>query len=348
MKKKILGSSGLEVTDICLGTMTWGNQNTQDEGHRQMDYALDRGINFFDTAEMYAVPPSAETYGKTEAIIGAWFAARKNRDKIILASKMVGPGFRWVRDAAPISAATVPLAIEGSLKRLQTDYIDVYQLHWPNRPFPHFVNHGAGKIDFTATTTAREEDNLLEILRALAEAVKAGKIRHMALSNDSAWGVMKYLWLAEKHGLPRMVSIQCEFGLLCRVDDPHLAEVCVRENVAYLPWSPLGGGALSGKYAGGARPAGARWTVDPRPPHRDTPDTHLAIAAYGAVAEKHGLDLCQMGIAFCRAQNFVTSTIIGATTMQQLETNIGAGEIELGPEVLKDIDAVYHSFPMPY
>ncbi len=348
MKMNKLGRTGLDVTDICLGTMTWGNQNTESEGHEQMDYALGEGINFFDTAEMYAVPPSAETYGKTETIIGTWFQARKNRDKIILATKIVGPGVAYVRGGSKLDGPSVTAAIDASLKRLQTDYIDIYQLHWPSRPFPHFSNHGAGRIDFTATTTELEEANLLDILLALESAVKAGKIRHPGLSNDSAWGIMKYLWLAEKHGLPRMVSTQQEFGLLDRVDDPHVAEVCVREDVAYLPWSPLGGGVLSGKYAGGARPAGARWTVDPRKPHRDTPQTHEAVKAYGDVAKKHGLDLCEMGIAFCRQQNFVTSTIIGATSMAQLKSNIAAGRLTLSADVLADIDAVFRQYPQPY
>lgn len=348
MKMNKLGRTGLEVTDICLGTMTWGNQNTESEGHQQMDYALERGINFFDTAEMYAVPPSAQTYGKTETIIGTWFAARKNRDKIILASKIVGPGFGYIRGGATLDGKSVHAAIDASLKRLQTDYIDLYQLHWPARPFPHFASHGAGKINFTATASQKEEDNFLDILTALDAAVKAGKIRHCGLSNDSAWGIMKYLWLAEKNGLPRMASTQHEFGLLCRVDDPHVAEVCVREDVAYLPWSPLGGGLLSGKYANGNRPDGARWTVDPRSPHRDTPAAHEAVAAYIALAQKHGLDVCAMGVAFCRQQNFVTSTIIGATTMDQLKTNIDAGELTLSADVLKEIDAIYHRYPMPY
>lgn len=348
MKMRDLGRTGLKVTDICLGTMTWGNQNTEEQGHEQMDYAVQVGINFFDTAEMYAVPPSAESFGKTESIIGTWFKARKNREKIILASKMAGPGMPWVRDASPISSKTIPLAIDASLKRLQTDYIDLYQLHWPNRPFPHFANHGAGKLDFSALDNEKEEVALLDILEALGDAVKAGKIRHIGLSNDTAWGIMKYLMLAEKHNLPRIASIQCEFGPLNRHDDPYVAEVCVREDVAYLPWSPLGGGLLAGKYANGARPAGSRWAVDPRKPHRDTPLAHEAVAAYIDVAKKHNLDVCQMAIAWCRQQNFVTSTIIGATTMEQLKTDIAASEITLKPTVLADIEAVYRRYPMPY
>ena len=348
MKYRKLGRTGLEVSEICLGTMTWGNQNNEREGHDQMDYALDAAINFFDTAEMYAVPPSEKTYGTTETIVGTWFAARKNRDKIILATKIVGPGVGYVRGGSKLDAPSIKAAIDGSLKRLQTDYIDLYQLHWPTRPFPHFANHAAGCIDFTATTTQKEEANLLEILTALGDAVKAGKIRHAGLSDDSAWGIMKYLELARAHNLPRMASIQNEFGPLDRHDDPYVAEVCVREDVAYLPWSPLAGGLFAGKYANGARPAGARWTVDHRQPHRDTPAAHKAVAAYHAVAQKHGLDPCQMALAFCRQQNFVTSTIIGATNMEQLKSNIDSINVTLSADVLKDIDTVYRTWPMPY
>jgi aryl-alcohol dehydrogenase-like predicted oxidoreductase len=348
MQYRPLGRTGLKVTDICLGTMTWGNQNTEAEGHEQMDYALAAGINFFDTAEMYAVPPSAATYGKTEEIIGTWFAAHKNRDKVIFATKAAGPGMPWVRNASLLSGKTVREAVDASLKRLQTDYIDLYQLHWPNRPFPHFERHWAGCIDFTKTDTATEEAGLLDILTALGDMVKQGKIRHLGLSDDTAWGIMKYLQLAERHNLPRMASIQNEFGILNRLDDPYVAEVCVREDVAYLPWSPLAGGLVAGKYAGGARPKGARWTVDPRKPHRDTPTAHAAVAAYHDIAKKHGLDTCQMAIAFCRQQNFVTSTIIGATTMEQLKTNIGAADVTLGADVLGEINAVYRTYPIPF
>lgn len=348
MKLRALGRTGLKVTDICLGTMTWGNQNTEAEGHEQMDYAVSQGINFFDTAEMYAVPPSPETYGKTEQIIGTWFKSRKNRDKIILASKMSGKGVAWTRGGASQNKQTVPLAIDESLKRLQTDYIDLYQLHWPNRPFPHFANHGAGKIDFSAVDREQDDAEILGIIQAIGDAQKAGKIRHFGLSNDSAWGVMNYLRLAEKYNLPRVESIQCEFSVLNRNDDPHLAEVCVREDVAYLPWSPLGGGLLTGKYANGARPKGSRWAVDPRTPHRDTPVAHEAVTAYMDLAKKHGLDICQMAIAFCRQQNFVTSTIIGATTMDQLKTDIAAKDVVLSPEIMSEIDAIYRRYPLPF
>ncbi len=344
-----LGTSGLNVSRICLGTMTWGMQNTESEGHEQMDYAAAQGINFFDTAEMYAVPPSAETYGKTEEIIGTWFKKNKNRDKIILASKIAGPGQPWVRDGkSKIDGKNITAAIDASLKRLQTDYIDVYQLHWPNRSFPHFGKNNAGEIDFMAANAQREVDSFLDVLGALGKAVGEGKIRYAGLSNDTAWGIMKYLQLADQHKLPRMTSIQVEFNLLKRSDDPYVVEVCAMEDVAYLPWSPLAQGMISGKYLNGARPAGARWTVDHRPAWRDTEDANAAVQAYIDVAKKHGLDVCQMAIKFCDMQSFVTSTIIGATTMEQLKTDIAAFDVSLSPDVLADIDAVYRKYPMPY
>ncbi len=349
MEYSKLGSSGLMVSRCCLGTMTWGNQNTEAEGHEQMDYAVTQGINFFDTAEIYAVPPSAATYGKTEEIIGTWFKKHNNRDKIILASKLAGPGPDWIRGGKNrIDRKNMLIAIDGSLARLQTDYIDVYQLHWPNRDFPHFGKNNAGTIDFTKADTKQEEENLLEVLETLGELQKAGKIRYPGLSDDSAWGIMKYIQLAEKHNLPRMVSIQNEYNLANRYDDPHLAEVCVREEVAYLPWSPLAGGQLSGKYLDGARPKGSRWDVDPRVPHRDTELANECIKAYMDVTKKHGLDMCQMAIKFCDVQNFTTSTIIGATNMEQLKTDIAAFDIELSQDVLDDIADVYRMFPVPF
>lgn len=349
MKYSKLGSSGIEVSRCCLGTMTWGNQNTEEEGHAQMDYAVTQGVNFFDTAEMYAVPPTAETYGKTEQIIGTWFKKRGKRDDIILASKIAGPGQPWVRDGKnKIDGKNATAAIDASLNRLQTDYIDLYQLHWPNRPFPHFGRNNAGEIDFAAANTSHETDNFLDTLTALDKAVKDGKIRYVGLSNDSPWGIMKYLDLAEKNGMPRITSIQVEFNLLKRSDDPYMAEVCVHENVAYLPWSPLGGGMLTGKYMNGARPAGTRWAIDPRPPFRDTVDANKAVAGYMDVAQRYGLDITQIALKFCDMQSFVTSTIIGATSMEQLKTDIAAFDLDLSAEVMKDIDDIYRQYPLPY
>ncbi len=349
MQYSKLGSSGLKISRVCLGTMTWGKQNTEDQGHEQMDYAVEQGINFFDTAEMYAVPPSAETYGKTEEIIGTWFKKSGKRKDIILASKVAGPGNAWIRDGkSKLDAKNIALAIDASLRRLQTDYMDLYQLHWPSRPYPHFGKNNAGEMDFTAVDAAREVDEFIDVLEALDEAVKAGKIRYVGLSNDTAWGIMKYLALAEKYGYPRMASMQVEFNLLRRSDDPYVAEVCAMEGVAYLPWSPLAGGMLTGKYLNGARPKGSRWSIDSRPPFRDTPEANQAVKDYIAIAQKYGMDVCQMALKFCDKQSFVTSTIIGATSMEQLKSNIAAFDLDLSPEIMTDIDAVYRKFPIPY
>lgn len=354
MKYSKLGRTGLDVSRVCLGTMTWGEQNSQEQAFEQMDYAVSRGVNFFDTAEVYAVPTSAGTQGKTEEIIGNWFEKTGKRQDIILATKVVGVGVPWIRDAAPLTGASVRAAVDGSLKRLKTDYIDLYQLHWTNRGFrPESGQTYAGQIDFSAYKTSEIEDNLLDILQALGEAVKAGKVRHTGLSDDSAWGIMKYLELAQKHNLPRMQSIQNEFSLLCRTDDPYLVEPCVREDVSYLPWSPLAAGILSGKYQGGALPTGARYEVSinklgQNPNFRLKPSTYAAVDAYMNVAQKHDLDICQMALKFVDVQNFVTSTIIGATSMDQLKTNIDAFDINLSADVLADIDAVYKAHPLPF
>ncbi len=342
-----LGRTGLEVSAICLGTMTWGRQNTVQEGHAQMDYALDQGVNFFDTAEMYAVPPLPETYGKTEEIIGEWFAKTGKRDQITLASKIVGPGVPWVRDGKSIIDRKNMLeAVESSLKRLQTDYIDLYQLHWPNRPNYHWSKQWG--FDPSKEDISAIEDNLLEILQTFGELIKSGKVRHAGLSNESAWGTMKFLQLAEEHDLPRMASIQNEYSVLCRLFEPDLAEVALFEDVSLLAWSPLGGGMISGKYLDGARPSGTRWNIDERANFRDTPQANDAVRAYIAVAKKHELDVCQMALAFVNAQPFVTSNIIGATSMEHLKSNIASIDITLSPECLRDIAALRKKFPMVY
>jgi aryl-alcohol dehydrogenase-like predicted oxidoreductase len=347
MQYRPLGRTGLNVSLICLGTMTWGLQNTEKEGHEQMDYALSQGINFFDTAEMYAVPPSADTYGKTEEIIGTWFATRKNRDKVILASKVAGPGLRWVRGGkARIDRANIIAAVEDSLKRLKTDYIDLYQLHWTNRDDYHW----GGYWDFAPDPSDSEAQraNFLEVLQTLDGLVKAGKIRHAGLSNDTAWGTMEYLCLARENSLPVMASIQNEYNLLCRMFESDLSEIALRENIGLLAWSPLAGGMISGKYLDGARPKGSRWTFDTRPLHRDTSQGNAAVRAYIDVAKKHGLDVCQMALAFVNRQPFVTANIIGATTMNQLKTNIASIDVALNDNVLADIDAVRRQYPVPY
>jgi len=343
MKFRRLGRSDLEVSLIGLGTMTWGLQNTQAEGFAQMDYALERGINFFDTAELYAIPPSADTYGKTETIIGNWFAARGTRERVILASKIAGPGLQWIRNGGPIDGRSLRLALEDSLRRLRTDYIDLYQLHWPNRGSYHF-----GRIwDYAPDFDARaEEDNFLEVLRTLQDFIGEGKVRCIGLSNETAWGVMKWLQLAERHGLPRMVSIQNEYSLLCRHFEPDLSEISLAEEVGLLAWSPLTRGMISGKYLDGARPAGARLTIETRPEHRAVPAADEAIRRYGALARAHGLDVCQMALAFVNSRPFVASTLIGATNMRQLQTNIDSVDLTLSDEVIQGIAAIRRDFPM--
>lgn len=346
MQYRKLGRTGLDVSLICLGTMTWGRQNTESEGHEQMDYALEQGINFFDTAEMYAVPPTPDTYGKTEEIIGTWFQKTGNRDKVILASKVAGPSLPWIRGGNyAIDRNNITQAIEGSLKRLQTDYIDLYQLHWPNRGSYHFGQQWGYAPQFNPSEI---EENFIEVLETLDELIKAGKIRHIGLSNETAWGMMKWLRLSEEKGLPRMASIQNEYNLLNRMFDNDLHEASLAEDCGLLAWSPLGGGMLSGKYLDGARPKGTRWDIDDRFLQRDTQEANEAVKAYITVAEKHGLDVCQMAIAFVNQLPFVTSNIIGATSMEQLKTNIASIDVQLSDECLADIAATFRQFPMVY
>lgn len=341
-----LGTTDLHVSAIALGTMTWGTQNSEAEGHEQMDYALSQGVNFFDTAEMYAVPPSAETYGKTESIIGTWFAKRKNRDKVILATKIAGNGLQWIRGGSSITGETVKLAVEESLRRLQTDYIDLYQLHWPNRGSYHFGQQWNYKIK--NSSNEQELENFIEVLAALKKLIAEGKIRHVGLSNETAWGTMKYLQLSETRSLPRVQSIQNEYSLLYRLHEPDLMEISLREKIGLLAWSPLAAGLLTGKYANGARPAGSRWTLSKRFNQRDTPQAHTAVDRYLALAAKYGLGAAQMAIAFVLSRPFVTSAIIGATNMQQLKTNIGAVDVSLSNEVFNDIASVRRDFPIPF
>jgi len=341
-----LGRTELDISVMGLGTMTWGFQNTQEQGFEQMDYALEQGINFFDTAEMYAIPPSEQTFGTTETIIGNWFASRLNREKIILASKIAGPGLAWIRDDKNIiDKKNIIKAVEGSLKRLQTDYIDLYQLHWPNRDSYHF-----GKIwEFSPKFDKQaEEDNFLEVLSTLQELIKAGKIRHIGLSNETAWGLTKWLQLAEKNNLPRMASIQNEYSLLCRHFEPDLSEIAIHEDCGLLAWSPLARGMLSGKYLNGARPEGARITIETRPEHRVLPQTDAAIKKHVALAKQFELDPCQMALAFVNEQDFVSSTLIGATNMVQLRSNIDSISLKLSAEVYEGIDKIRREFPSLY
>lgn len=346
MQYRQLGCTDLNVSVIGLGTMTWGWQNTQAEGFEQMDYALSQGVNFFDTAEMYAIPPTAERFGTTETIIGHWFAARKNRDQVTLASKITGPGFDWLRGGDNrINKKNLTLALEGSLKRLQTDYIDLYQLHWPNRGSYHFGKTWGFAPQFDAQA---ERDNFLEVLHTLQSFIQQGKIKHFGLSNETAWGLMQYLQLAEANNLPRAASIQNEYSLICRHFEPELAEISLNEQCGLLAWSPLARGILSGKYLNGAKPKGARLTLETRPEHRVGKTVEDAAAAYVAIAQQHGLDPCQMALAFVNQQPFVTSNLIGATSMAQLKSNIDSINLQLSPEVLSAIADARRLFPKPY
>lgn len=345
MQYKKLGRTDIDISAIGLGTMTWGLQNSQDDGFAQMDYALEQGINFFDTAEMYAIPPSAETYGSTETIIGNWFAARGTRDKVILASKITGPGQSWTRKGGPITRDNLKLAVEGSLKRLQTDYIDLYQLHWPNRGSYHF-----GQVWHFNPKPDREtiEADFLETLQTMAELIAEGKVRHFGVSNETAWGLGKWLELSRYHDLPRAVTIQNEYSLLCRLFEPDLSEMALQEGCGLLAWSPLARGILSGKYLNGAQPAGARLTIETRPEHRKGPAIDTATECYIDIARRHGLDPCQMALAFVTQQPFVSSTLIGATNMKQLSSNIDSINVKLHDDVLEEIAGVRREYPMLY
>lgn len=345
MKYRKLGRTDIDISLIGLGTMTWGLQNTQAEGFEQMDYALERGINFFDCAELYAIPPSAKTYGSTETIIGNWFKARGNRDQVVLASKIAGPGLSWIRDGAKISKENLIKAVEGSLDRLQTDYIDLYQLHWPNRGSYHFGNIWDFNPSFDV---AAEQASFLEILHTFEQLINDGKIRQIGLSNETAWGTNKWLQLAEQHSLPRMASIQNEYSLLCRHFEPDLSEIALHQDCGLLAWSPLTRGMLSGKYLNGAQPEGARLTIETRVEHRGNANTDQAIEAYIKLAGEHNLDPCQMALAFVNQQPFVSSTLIGATNMAQLKSNIASIELELSSEVLQGIAAIRRDYPQVF
>jgi len=346
MEYRKLGKTGLDISLIGLGTMTWGWQNSQTEGFEQMDYAVDQGINFFDTAEMYAIPPSEERFGTTETIIGNWFASRSNRDKVILASKISGPGLPWLRTGNDrINKENILQAVEDSLTRLKTDYIDLYQLHWPNRGSYHFGKTWSFAPDFDVKA---EEDNFLEVLHTLQGLIQEGKLRHIGLSNETAWGVNKWLQLSKDHDLPRMASIQNEYSLLCRQFEPDLSEIALHEECGLLAWSPLTRGILSGKYLDGARPQGARLTIETRAEHRVGQQVDSATKKYIEIAHRYDLDPCQMALAFVNSRPFVSSTLIGATTMQQLKSNIDSISVTLSDDVLKEINQVRREYPMPF
>lgn len=350
MKYVPLGRTGLKVSRVCLGTMTWGTQNTQADADVQIEYALANGVNFMDTAEMYSIPPNAESYGKTETIIGDWLSRHPSRrQEFVLATKIAGPGLSYIRKGGPITGESIVSSVEASLKRLKTDYIDLYQLHWPNRSTPHFAKHFPGDISFTDLDRKAQSAQMLDILQGIDKCVKAGKIRHFGLSDDTTWGINEYIRLSDQHGLPRVASIQNEFSLLHAKDWPYLIENCVHEDVAYLPWSALAAGALTGKYLGGARPEGSRWSYAQRNGiFRDTPHVEKAVTAYLEVAKKHGITPAQLALAWCDQVDGVSSTIIGATSLSQLKEDMAAFELVLSEEALKDIMTVFKEYPVPF
>jgi aryl-alcohol dehydrogenase-like predicted oxidoreductase len=341
MQYKPLGN--LQVSEICLGTMTYGQQNTIAEAHQQLDYAIDQGINFIDTAEMYPVPTQAGTYAATEIFIGEWLKYQQ-RDRLIVATKMVGPGrgLQWIRKGAKaIDRANIVQAVEDSLKRLQTDYIDLYQLHWPDRYVPLFgqVAYDPGK--------ERETVPIAEQLTVFAELMQAGKIRYLGLSNETSWGVCEFSHAAQQLNLPRIVSIQNAYSLLNRTFDSALAEACYREQVGLLAYSPLGFGTLSGKYLH-QKPSNARITLFEGFGQRyNKPNVSTAVAAYVEIAQRYRLSPAQLALAFVRSRWFVTSTIVGATTMAQLQENISSLSVTLDQEILAEIDAVHSRYPNP-
>jgi aryl-alcohol dehydrogenase-like predicted oxidoreductase len=335
------------VSQICLGTMTWGSTNSEAEAHAQADLALDRGITFWDTAEMYPVNPiRAETVGRTEEIIGTWFARTKRRSDVVLATKITGRGLQAVRDGAAITGATLRTAVEGSLRRLQTDHIDLYQLHWPNRGSYHFRQ--IWNYDPRDRDRAEVTANMVEVLETARALIAEGKLRHIGLSNESVWGAARWLHLADTLGLPRMATVQNEYSLLCRQFDSDWAELSTIEEMPLLAFSPLACGLLSGKYAGDVTPDGTRRVNNPDLSGRITPVVFEAVAAYLGIAARHGLDPCQMAIAFCLTRPFPTIPIIGATSVAQLAVDIGAADITLSPDVLDEIKAAHRAFPQPY
>jgi len=344
MKYNTLGNTDTQVSELCLGSMTWGTQNTAEEAFSQIDYALEHGINIIDTAELYPVTPlSAETQGDTESIIGQWVAKSGKRDKMMLATKVAGNGVKWIDGGKPINGEKIRKSLEGSLKRLQTDVVDLYQLHWPNRKTYHFRQ--SWHFDPTQQNKQETLDGMHEILETLAALIAEGKIKHVGLSNESCWGTAQYLRLAAEHNLPRMVSIQNEYNLLHRLYDLDLAELSHNENIGLLCFSPLAAGMLSGKYENGEIPQGSRRSFQQDLTGRYNERSVKALARYLDIAKQHQLDPAQMALAFCTSRPFMASTIIGATTMEQLKINVGAADMTLSDDVVKAIAGVYRDYP---
>jgi aryl-alcohol dehydrogenase-like predicted oxidoreductase len=342
MEYRKLGDSDLRISALSLGTMTFGEQNTEAEAHAQLDYAVSRGVNFIDTAEMYPVAPRAETVHRTESYIGEWLK-KQQRDKLIVATKIAGParGFAWIRNGPRISREQINAAIDGSLKRLQTDYVDLYQIHWPDRYVPMF-----GGISYDV---AQERDSvpICEQLQALVELVKAGKVRHIGLSNETPWGVMEFVRCAERLGLPKVVSIQNAYSLMNRTFESGLAEVCRHANAGLLAYSPLAFGHLTGKYLA-APDAKGRITLFPNFGQRyNKPNVPAATKEYVRIAQEHGMSPATLALAFARSRWFASSVILGATSLEQLKENLDSAEVTLSQEVLEQIEAVHKLYPNP-
>ncbi|MHC9236784.1 aldo/keto reductase [Pseudooceanicola sp. 502str34] len=347
MRRTQLGRTGISVSNYCLGSMTWGNQTDTEDAHRQIDSALAAGIDFIDTAEMYPVNPvRASTVGRTERVIGLWLEKTGKRGDVVIASKHSGGGNRNIRDGAPITAKSIPEVVEGSLRRLKTDYIDLYQFHWPNRGSYHFRQIW----DYDPSGQNREETmaHMVETLEALQKQVDRGTIRAFGLSNESAWGTTQWARLAEAGHGPRVATIQNEYSLLCRQFDSDLAETCLNEDVGLLAYSPLAAGLLTGKYQGGAVPEASRMSLVPELGGRKTERVFPAVDAYLALAAKHGLDPVHMALAWCAQRPFMASVIFGATTQPQLDHILAGLELHLSDEVMKELDTVHRSHPMPF
>ena len=345
MEYRELGRTGVKISALTLGTMTFGQQNTEAEGHAQMDYAIERGINIFDAAEIYPIPPKPETQGRTEEIIGTWLEARKNRDKVMIATKVAGRSstIDWLRDDGALSRQSkgqILEAVDKSLARLKTDYIDLYQLHWPDRPMRIFEGLEYVRLPGDAHP-------IHDILATLGKLVRDGKVRFIGLSNETPWGVMTFLKLAEQHGLPRPVSIQNAFNLVNRSFEVGLSEIFYQERVSLLAYSPLGQGYLTGKYENGALPPGSRKTLFDRLGRYEKGNGPRAISAYVALAEKYGLDPAQMAVRYAVSRPFVTSVIIGATSMAQLKSDIEAADLTLSDDLLEDIEQIHLDYPNP-
>ncbi len=343
MKYKKLGTTDLDISLICLGTMTWGTQNSESDAFEQMDYSLDKGVNFFDTAELYSVPPTAESYGKTEVMIGNWFEKRKNRNKIVLASKVAGPGLEWIRGGGNnFSEKKIGKAIDDSLKRLKTDYIDLYQLHWPERSTNCF-----GRREYKVNESEGEWNNFENVLLALEKFIKSGKIRYIGMSNETPYGLSKYLEISKNKNLPRMMSVQNPYSLVNRTYEVGMSEISIREKCGLLVYYPLASGALSGKYRNGQMPKNARMTLFKGWERMINPLAMKAYDEYYKLSKEINITMVQLAQAFVNSRPFVTSNIIGATTMNQLKENIESINIDLNEEVLEKINTIHNNNPNP-